>query len=68
MDLTKFSDWFAAQFGERREISGYDQLRLEKEVEDGIIAQRKLDLLRAWDMRREAALTAWLAKENIANK
>jgi len=68
MDFTtKFSDWFVAQFG-KRPYDSESEATLVEMVCDGLEAQNKLNGCRMWDEQREAALTAWLAKENIANK
>lgn len=63
----KFMDWFVAQFGERPTDLSVDELdlhvsRSSNAHEFSRAAQAKHDSM-DWDMRRDAALKAWCARD-----
>lgn len=62
----KFSKWFEAQFG-KQPVPGVTSERLRVEyiqaINREVLARSRFEARKAWDLRRDAAYKAWLAKE-----
>jgi hypothetical protein len=67
MKAQKFSVWFKAQFGDRKnskEFKKLSDLELHGVVVKGLDAKDELYHRNRWDMNKAAALKAWCAKES----
>lgn len=57
-----FDTWFVAQHGARP--SGLPDVDLEKQIANGVAAEKLLARRHAWDARMESALYAWQLTDN----